>query len=138
MAFIPAFPSPNLIGRGTPSPLLGQSGVEARAAGASPRGYPPVPPHRFIKFSDYHLIILINRVDADLITCCIQRNLIFEQHTRNDRHPPTQLTSRQPTDPSYHQTLQPICATAVQRYSSTYLVHTPSNRGVWSVLDFFS
>ena len=40
-------------------------------------------------------------------------------HARNDHHPPTQPTDRQPTNPSYHQTLQPICATAVQQqYSS--------------------
>ena len=60
-------------------------------------------------------------------------------HARNDRHPPTQPTARQPTNPSYHQTLQPTCATAVQQYSSAYQqVRTPANRGDWSVLDFLS
>ena len=41
-------------------PGLDQSGGEAHAAAISPRGYLPVPPQRFSKFSDYHVIILIN------------------------------------------------------------------------------
>ena len=36
-------------------------------------------------------------------------------HARNDHRPPTQPTARQPTNPSHHQTLQPICATAVHQ-----------------------
>ena len=43
-------------------------------------------------------------------------------HARNDRHPPTQPTARQPTNPSYHQTFQPICAIDVQQYSSSTAV----------------
>ena len=43
-------------------------------------------------------------------------------HARNDRHPPTQPTARQPINPSYHQPLRPICATAVQQYSGTAAV----------------
>ena len=76
MAFIPTFsePQPQWPRDPPPSPL-GQSGGEARAAGVSPRGYPPAPPHRLSKFSDYHLIILFDRVDENS-TCWIQRDLI--------------------------------------------------------------
>ena len=38
-------------------------------------------------------------------------------HARN-RHPPAHPTNRQPTSPSYRQTLQPISATAVQQDSA--------------------
>ena len=70
MAFIPAFSEPQSHWpRDRPAPLLGQSGGDTRAAGVPPRGSPPVPPHRLSNFSDYHVIILMNRVDADSITC---------------------------------------------------------------------
>ena len=39
------FPSPNPIGRGTPSPAFGKSGGEGRGAGVAPRGNPAIPPH---------------------------------------------------------------------------------------------
>ena len=58
---------------------------------------------------------------------------------RNYRHPPTQPTAWQPANPSYHRTLQTICATTAQKYTSTYqLVRIPANRGDGSVLDFLS
>ena len=104
-AFAPAFsePQPHWP-RDPPSPLLGQSGGEARAAGVSPRGYPPVPPHRFSKFSDYHLITLINRVDADS-TCRIQRELIIEQHKPTAQH--HQRSAARKTEATYSTTVAP-------------------------------
>ena len=144
MAFIHAFCKPQRHWpRNPPSPLLSQSGGEERAAGVSPREFPPVPPHRFSKISDYHLIILINRVDADSNTSWIQRNLILEQHKptaqhqrsaarkgsntqHNNRtnttsasrsptkhHPRTARHAHPPTKPSTDQAIHPPC------YSST-------------------
>ena len=53
MTFIPAFSeSQSHWPSAPPPPGLGQWVGEARAAGVSPRGNPPVSPHRFSKFSD--------------------------------------------------------------------------------------
>ena len=61
MIFIPAFSEPQSHWpSAAPPPALGQSGGEARAAGVTPRGNPPVSPQRFSKFSNYHPILLIN------------------------------------------------------------------------------
>ena len=59
-------------------------------------------------------------------------------HARNDRHPPTQPTARQLTNPSYHLALQPKGATAVQQHSSTYqLVRTPTQTEAFGPYSIF-
>ena len=79
MYFIPAFSEPQAHWpRDPPPPDLGQSGREARAKGVVPRGNHAVSPHRFSRFSEYRLIVLINRVLVGS-TCRIQRILSKQQ-----------------------------------------------------------
>ena len=147
---IPAFsePQPHWP-RDPPSPLLGQSEGEARAAGGSHRGYPPVPPHRFSRFSDYHLIILINRVDAELPDYrkaqqthrtssafgCKERKQHRTQRTHqhdirfqfDDKTPPTYRMAHPPTDQAIHPpTNEFYHATAVQPPTKLY-THQPTS-----------
>ena len=62
------------------------------------------------KYFFQNTAVVPNTVTAPFPTCTKAPT-----HARNNRHPPTQPTARQPTKQSYLKTLHPICATAVQQ-----------------------
>ena len=94
--------------------------------GSRPSGIPPVQPHRLNKISDYRLIILTNRVDADSISCGIQRNSIIEQLKPTAQHQRSAAKKEAVHNTSTAPTLHPLPG---HRQNTTRVpLHTPIHR----------